>query len=367
GTGYAVGSDFYANVVDLFLEAWPQDLPNYAQMTQIDRVATDMGATGYSGMIGLYVPNSLIDKYPNYGFDFWRFLLNPDARALLPESGSTPPFLVNGKPQCDDRPAHFPGAKCVELWAYDPGYSPGNFQRLIDSLNLMVTIKFLGWNAEIAMQKALDANLNVFVYNWAPSTFVASNNITKVLFPATDPQQYVNLEHRMFSVIFRMNLSDVFLVLDRDAAFVTTDVPTIIIHKLASQKFLADFPELQSFVNQYQILDAYMNQMLRSTASLKLNYSQAACKWVQENENIWGPWIPAPPKSVVSCGIGYGRYMVNVAYSCIICPPGTFNWDTHNTGVCEPCPESLHCPGGAEVEVTNGYWMPHSINHTTPD
>ncbi|KAJ3076007.1 hypothetical protein HDU99_001434, partial [Rhizoclosmatium hyalinum] len=205
GRGYVIGPEFYVNAIDLFLETWPEDTASYEQMTQVDRVAVDMGATGYSGVIGLYVPTPLVEKYPAFGLDFWRFLLNPEARALFPESRSTPPYLVDGKPHCDGNPklcvdgyytpaqCKVPGAKCIELWAYDPSYSPSNFQRLIDSLGLMVTIKFMGWNADKAMTAALNAGQNVFVYNWAPTAFVAANNITRVLFAATDHQQYVNL------------------------------------------------------------------------------------------------------------------------------------------------------------------------------
>ncbi|KAI9327797.1 hypothetical protein BDR26DRAFT_78939 [Obelidium mucronatum] len=106
GGGYTIGPDFYGNAIDLFLEAWPEDQANYGQMTQVDRVAVDLGAIGYSGIIGLYVPTALVNQHPDMGFDFWRFLLHPEARALLPQSGSTPPFLVDGQPQCDGRPKH---------------------------------------------------------------------------------------------------------------------------------------------------------------------------------------------------------------------------------------------------------------------
>ncbi|KAJ3030412.1 UNVERIFIED_CONTAM: hypothetical protein HDU68_009116 [Siphonaria sp. JEL0065] len=354
-SSYSVGPDLYANVNDLFLESWPEDQANYAQLTQIDRVAIDLGATGYSGVIGLYVPTSLVNRYPEMGFDFWRFLLHSEARALLPQAGSSPPFLVDGKPQCDGKPKQcvngtytppqckVPGAKCVELWAYDPGYSPGNFQRLIDSLQLMVVIKFLGWSAHDAMQIALNAGQDIFVYNWAPSVFVAANDITKVLFPATDHHQYAAL------------------VKDRDGAFVTTDVPTIIIHKLASQKFLTDFPELQAFANQFQILDAHMNEMLKSTSLQHFNLSQAACHWFQQNEEIWGAWIPKTPKSVASCGVGFGRYLTGVVYSCISCPQGTFNWKANNTDICDQCPSELDCPGGAVVNAKDGIWIPPKL------
>ncbi|KAJ3381000.1 hypothetical protein HDU84_005419 [Entophlyctis sp. JEL0112] len=314
GLAWVFGPDFYNNTIDLFLEAWPEDTANYDQVTQVDRVAVDLGAMGYSGVIGLYVPDALVNNYPAMGFDFWRFFLNPAALSFFPKSRSTPPYLPGGKPECDGQPTicyytpkqcQSANSTCVEMWAYDPAYSPSNYQRLIDSLNLNLTIKFLGYGAQATMQAALDAGQNVLLYNWAPSAFIASNNVTKVLFAATDPAQYINLAN------------------NRASAYVTTDIPTIIIHKLATRKFMSDFPELQSFANQYQILDARLNDMLKSTVTENLNYSQAACKWVQNNRDIWEPWIPAIPKSVDKCSVGYGRYLTGIVYTCIACPPVT--------------------------------------------
>ncbi|KAJ3236568.1 hypothetical protein HDU81_010664 [Chytriomyces hyalinus] len=353
------GPNFADNIVDLSLEIWPEDTANYAQMTQIDRIAVDMGATGYAGIIGLYVPTSLVEKYPKYGLDFWRFLLNSDATKLFPPAGTGPRITgAGGSPICDGVPkscmngtytpaqCKLPESNCIELWMYDPAYSPQNFQRIIDSLSLNVSINFLGFGAEPIMQKALDEGKNVFLYNWQPNAFTAVNNLTRVLLPATDHEQYHELSK------------------DRMKARVTTDVPTIIIHKLASQGFMADFPELVPLANSYQILDTSMNAMLRSTVEKGYNHSTAACEWMRANEHVWGSWIPKPPKSEVDCSIGLGRYLTGSVYTCIPCPTGTYNWKNHNEGACTDCPDHLHCPGGPVVQVSSGYWMAKITNTT---
>ncbi|KAJ3241924.1 hypothetical protein HDU78_001629 [Chytriomyces hyalinus] len=353
------GPNFADNVVDLSLEMWPEDTANYAQMTQIDRIAVDLGATGYAGIIGLYVPSALVEQYPKYGLDFWRFLLNSDATKLFPPAGTGPRIPgAGGGPMCDGEPkscmngtytperCKLPESNCIELWMYDPAYSPQNFQRIIDSLNLNVSINFLGFGAEPIMQKALDEGKNVFLYNWQPNAFTAVNNLTRVLLPATDHEQYHALSK------------------DRMNARVTTDVPTIIIHKLASQGFLADFPELVLLANSYQVLDASMNAMLRSTVEKGYNHSTAACEWMRANELIWGSWIPKPPKSAVDCSIGFGRYLTGSVFTCIPCPSSTYNWNNHNEGACTECPDHLHCPGGPVVQVSSGYWMANITNTT---
>ncbi|KAI9327796.1 hypothetical protein BDR26DRAFT_78922 [Obelidium mucronatum] len=70
---------------------------------------------------------------------------------------------------------------------------------------------------------------------------------------------------------------------------------------------------------------------------------------------------------VNSCGVGFGRYMSGVVYSCIACPPGSYNWLEKNTEICMPCPAGLNCPGGSTVRVTDGIWMPATSHSIEPE
>ncbi|KAJ3295309.1 hypothetical protein HDU79_009496, partial [Rhizoclosmatium sp. JEL0117] len=88
-------------------------------------------------------------------------------------------------PQCKS-----PTSKCIEMWHYDPGYATGIFQRVVDGLKLPVTINFLGFGGETYFQEAINNRRAVFIMSFTPTTFIANNNLTKVLFPNSNPNQY---------------------------------------------------------------------------------------------------------------------------------------------------------------------------------
>ncbi|KAI9336282.1 hypothetical protein BDR26DRAFT_489200 [Obelidium mucronatum] len=44
---YILGPEFEHNTVDLEMELWPQDFTNFVQLTQTDKVAVSLGASGF--------------------------------------------------------------------------------------------------------------------------------------------------------------------------------------------------------------------------------------------------------------------------------------------------------------------------------
>ncbi|KAI9336281.1 hypothetical protein BDR26DRAFT_489201 [Obelidium mucronatum] len=180
----------------------------------------------------------------------------------------------------------------------------------------------------------------ILLFNWTPTKFVANTNLTKVLFPNNNPSQYAAFAKDMSKVL-------------------TTDPQSSILQKVASLKFVADFPELNSFVTKYQIPDDQINAMLKAMTHDSLDAAHVACLWLKNNQDLWDSWIPALPKSVVSCPIGMGRYLTGAAYSCISCPIGSYNWQPNNTQQCAPCPNNFDCQGGLTVNVLEGLWMPN--------
>ncbi|KAI9350685.1 hypothetical protein BDR26DRAFT_505430 [Obelidium mucronatum] len=146
----------------------PQDFSTYVQVTQVERAGIDLGTTGYNGNVGIYIPSYLLQQYPDWSLDFWRFLLRSEYRSIFPASGTGPNMKVNGSLVCDNMPGlcmngtYTPQAcnktsnSCIELWHYHPSLSASMFQRIIDGLKLPVTINFLG-NGERA---TLDSRSN---------------------------------------------------------------------------------------------------------------------------------------------------------------------------------------------------------------
>ncbi|ORY46486.1 hypothetical protein BCR33DRAFT_129446 [Rhizoclosmatium globosum] len=188
------------------------------------------------------------------------------------------------------------------------------------------------------LSNALNQKKNIMFYNWMPSFFVSTKPVTKVLFPANVPFEYYKFSvNRMFPL--------------------TSDFPTQLLSKLATPKFLADFPELQSLASQFAIAEGIMRKILQVESLAVSTYDDIACRWVQENKAIWSTWIPKAPQSAENCPKGYGRYNQGSTYQCVVCPSGTYNWKENTTDVCLHCPPNMYCPGGSEVKVRTGEWM----------
>ncbi|ORY41338.1 hypothetical protein BCR33DRAFT_344652 [Rhizoclosmatium globosum] len=348
---YVLGPEFYSNAVDLEFEILPDEFgSSFNQLTQVDRVAVSLGPLGYNKGVGLYIPKYVLDKNPTWSLDFWRFLLNPSYRSIFPAPGSTPRALVNGGLVCNGMPGlcmngtYTPkqcqqaNSTCIELWHIDPTFSPAIYQRLIDGLQLPVVIKFLGSKdtAKSTCQAAINQKKTVFFYYWTPTLFVAKNQLTNVLFPRSNSTEYAAFTNDNRNVL-------------------TSEPQSGILQKLASSRFVNDFPELLSLFTKYQLPDNQINYMLK-TAGAGIP-SQAVCQWFRANQALWMDWIPPVPKSVVSCPLGMGRYLVGIVFTCVTCPKGTYNWISNSTTECTSCPENFDCPGGSEVHVLEGMWM----------
>ncbi|ORY49343.1 hypothetical protein BCR33DRAFT_713704 [Rhizoclosmatium globosum] len=209
------------------------------------------------------------------------------------------------------------------------------FTQLIDGLELPVTINFLGGltNTRAIIDDALAKKRDVLFYFFTPAT----NNPTE------------------YSVFTK----------DRSKPL-TTDPESIVLQKLMSPKVTEDFPELPYLATRYQIDSDSMTYMLKRMGSNPpLSAPQAACEWIQQNQQTWMSWVPPVPKSVVSCPVGQGRYLIGASYSCIACPKDTYNWGGNNTQECTACPDNFDCPGGSTVNVKEGLWMPAPTN-TSP-
>ncbi|KAJ3293820.1 hypothetical protein HDU79_011849 [Rhizoclosmatium sp. JEL0117] len=355
--GFQPSNELYDSVIDLELEVWPNDVPAFINMTRQDFVAMNLGSVGYSGSVGLYIPTYTLNNYSNLNIDFWRAYKNPQALSVFTEKGPKNHGVgvkCNGNPtSCVDgqyipRQCRGNSSNCVEVLAYDPTYSIDMLQRLIDGTGLNFTINFLGAsNATEYLSNALNQKKNIMFYNWMPSFFVSTKPVTKVLFPANVPFEYYKFSvNRMFPL--------------------TSDFPTQLLSKLATPKFLADFPELQSLASQFAIAEGIMRKILQVESLAVSTYDDIACRWVQENKAIWSTWIPKAPQSAENCPKGYGRYNQGSTYQCVVCPSGTYNWKENTTEVCLHCPPNMYCPGGSEVKVRTGEWMSHRTIFSEP-
>ncbi|KAJ3282656.1 hypothetical protein HDU76_008664, partial [Blyttiomyces sp. JEL0837] len=342
---------------DIAMELWPSDqADNYHQLVTVERKVIDFGPIGYTGRIGLYVPNYAIDAHPLLDIDFWRFLQNPDGTSLFLKSGQGPTLLQDdGTPWCDGlpkgcsngtyKPAWYSDENAnnfVEIWHVSSGYSTYVFERMIDGLHLNATINYLGDPQDQYVKWAIGNQTNIIFYYWKPTTFISSLNVTRLTFPDDSRGFYSKFEKGMGSG------RSVYILIAPIAPW----------YQATSSKFVEDFPDLVSLIQRFIIDDFNIDKMLSYMAENQADEIDTACTWFLANEPIWRQWLPSTPQKFEYCPAGFGLFEKDQVSFCLVCPKDFYNWDPHNENGCNVCPDEAVCPGGDMVNVKSGYWLP---------
>ncbi|KAJ3379360.1 hypothetical protein HDU84_006725 [Entophlyctis sp. JEL0112] len=303
GYDNVLGPRLAADISDVVMEMWTTGIP----VTWFDH-----GSIGYSGRSGMYVPSWLADNYPAFSFDFWRFFENPAAVSQFQKS------------QWDlgDFNSHVCDTPILN------GSFMYHYERMIDGLKINASVLWLGDSFYDYVDQAL------------------ANGTARLMFPDSDNGM---TQKWLLNPIWQP---------------IQADEPTTIITKATPFDFSDTFPEITSLLSLITIAENEINEMLINMAQYNWTYDQAVCEWMQENEAEWSNWIPSPPTSITSCGIGEGLYTSKGISFCLSCPSGTFNWQDGISSTCLPCPSNAVCLGGTTVHAATGYWISQA-NFTT--
>ncbi|KAJ3333389.1 hypothetical protein HDU76_008640 [Blyttiomyces sp. JEL0837] len=310
------------------------------------------GVNGYTGRVGLYVPNYTIDKYPQLELEFWRFFQNPEAIKVLFKAGEGPTYFnADGSYVCDGDPTLCVKGKYYPAWYTNETsqhfieiicetelYSAYVYQRLIDGLHLNATLNFLGDRYFDYLKDALENKIDLVFYAWKPFGLVASHNVTRISFPDD-----ANGEFSQF-------------IKDR-TMLLTVDVTTDVLFKTSSRKFVEEFPEAAELLDKLTLGEMDIKSILSDMFLNNLSDGEAACNWIKKNQNTWSKWIPSTPAREYSCPSGKGLFSNNALSVCLTCPASFYNWNPQNKESCQPCPAQGVCPGGDVVNVKRGYWL----------
>ncbi|KAI9346435.1 hypothetical protein DFJ73DRAFT_837931 [Zopfochytrium polystomum] len=349
--------------VDVAMELWLSDAGKWYQREVREASSVvDLGSIGYTGRVGLYVPSWVVERRPELSLDFWRFFRNHNALSIFPKAVSHPIVLgTDGNFICDNvpfgcqkgiyLPPHYvEGGDFIQIWAMWPDYSSYVFERLIDGLMLNATIQYLGDQQMDSVAQAIRNQTPVIFYGWKPTTFISSNNVSRILFPDDTRGDY-----QIFSE-------------DKEHTPLMVDLPSEPLFKAVSTAFSKEFPEISTLITNMHLSETDVNEMLRQIGDGAFDHSQVACQWFLDNEKIWSAWVPPPPQSVESCPAGTGLYQTNGGISvCLSCEPGFFNLLDNNTDSCIICPEGGVCPGGATLNVKSGKWRSPNATSAIPD
>ena len=235
---------FETGEVDVILENWGhEDL----KQTYIEekKVAVAVGPTGNTGTIGWYVPEWMVQEYPD--ITDWNNL-NKYAELFRTSESESKGQLLDG----------------------DPSYVT-NDEALVANLGLDYKVVYSG--SEAASIKAAQQ---------------ATAQRTPLLFYFYEPQWLFSQE-----TYVRIELPPYATGCDADPTTVACDYPEYVLDKVASTSFAENGGDAYELVRNFQWTNDDQNQVSDYLTNEGLSPEEAARKWVDANEDTWRAWIPS--------------------------------------------------------------------------
>ena len=229
--------------VDVILENWGHPDLEKKYITE-DKVAQDGGPNGVTGIIGWYVPQWMVDQYPD--ITDWKNLNKYADLFKTSESGDKGQFLGS-----------------------DPTFVQYD-EALIKNLNLNFKDVFSGSEAAsiTAFQQATANKTPLIGYFYDPQWLHAEIKLVKINLPPYTPG------------------------CDKDLKAVACDYPPYVINKIIATKFVENGGDAYTFVKNFKWSNADQNAVADSISNKNMTPEDAAKKWVTENPQTWQAWMP---------------------------------------------------------------------------
>ncbi|WP_433511489.1 ABC transporter substrate-binding protein [Nonomuraea sp. CA-143628] len=234
---------FETGQVDVIVENWGHsDLKK--EYIEDKKVALSAGLTGNKGVIGWYVPEWMVKKYPD--ITNWRSLNKYSSLFRTAKSG--------------------------------------NFGQVLDGDQSFVTndealVKNLGLDYRVVYSGSEDALIK--------AAQVATKNRTPVLMYFYEPQW-------LFTKVklVKINLPAYSIGCDAAATKVACDYPPYLLDKIVSKKFAETGGPAYELVRNFTWSNDNQNAVASDMINGKMSADEAAKKWVDENKIVWTDWIP---------------------------------------------------------------------------
>ena len=234
---------FTTGEVDVILENWGHpDLEK--KYIQTDKLATDAGPNGVTGIIGWYVPGWMIDKYPDMAD--WHNLNKYADLFKTSESGDKGQFLGS-----------------------DPTFVQYD-EALITNLGLNFKDVFSGSEAATitAFQQADKNKTPLIGYFYDPQWLLNEIKLVQIHLPAYTPG------------------------CDADLKKVACDYPPYILNKIVRTKFLESGGDAATFIKNFKWGNADQNSVADAITNKAMSPEDAAKQWIDANPTKWAAWMP---------------------------------------------------------------------------
>jgi glycine betaine/proline transport system substrate-binding protein len=237
--------------VDATLEVWPSGHgPDREQYIDTAKTVVDGGELGIIGNIGWFVPQYVIDQYPQYAS--WEGFKDDADVFATADTGDKGRFL---------------GA--------DTTYSIFD-EQIIAALGLDLTVVYSGGEAQslAALDKAVQNQEPILMYWWTPQWANAKYDLVEVKLPKyTDECANIALN-------------------DPEAIGYDCDYANDVLYKAFSSQLQTKDPAAFQFLSNFNWTaddqNAVALQIQEGTEG-----SDAAQSWIDENQDVWQAWLPA--------------------------------------------------------------------------
>jgi glycine betaine/proline transport system substrate-binding protein len=242
-TGLADGT------LDVVLEIWPSSITDVKQAYFDEETVVNIGELGAIGKIGWFVPQYVIDEYPEMAT--WEGLSSDVAADYFgtAETGDRGRFL-----------------------ATDPSYSQYD-ALLIENLDLPFDVIYSG--SEPATVAELDskasASEGIIMYWWTPTAAVGEYDLVNVALPE-----------------FTTECGATSGTPDAD---VTCDYPQETIFKAASSALEEKDAAVFAFLQNFTIVNADQLEMLPAAEIAGEDPSDVAADWIAAHSDVWSAWF----------------------------------------------------------------------------
>lgn len=232
--------------LDAALEIWPSGVTADEQAFFDDGTVVNIGNLGTVGKIGWFVPDYVIDQYPQLAT--WEGFQDPELAKLFAtaETGDKGRFLGT-----------------------DPSYSQYD-EAIIEQLGLPFQVVFSG--SEPATVAELDTRVArgefIVMYWWTPTAAVAKYNLVNVPLPPYSDECYA------------------------DPATIDCDYPEDVLFKAASAQLEEKDEDVWNFLRAFTITTEDQLSMLPGVEIDGRDPADVAADWVAANEATWRAWLP---------------------------------------------------------------------------
>ncbi|MFD9946936.1 ABC transporter substrate-binding protein [Nonomuraea sp. NPDC059023] len=235
--------DFAAGKVDVIVENWGHPAEK-KEWIEEKKAAVPAGLTGNKGVIGWYVPEWMVGRYPD--ITNYRNLNKYAALFKTTKSGNAGQFLAG-----------------------DPTFVT-NDEAIIRNLGLNFKVVYSGSEDALikAAQQATAKKKPLLMYFYEPQWLFTKIKLVKINLPA-----YA-------------------IGCDADTETVACDYPPYLLDKIVSADFARTGGKAYELVRNFNWTNDHQNKVASDMVNEKMTAEQAAKKWVDENKIVWKDWIP---------------------------------------------------------------------------